>query len=46
MAFLVRDILEATGSDPQILEYVRQARYTFLFGEDGSFLNTNLPRRC
>jgi hypothetical protein len=38
MAFFVKEILEGTGSDPQILGYVREGRYTFLFGEDGEFL--------
>ena len=38
MSFFVRDILETTGTDPQVLEYVREGRYTFLFGEDGKFL--------
>jgi hypothetical protein len=38
MAFFVRQILEDTGADPHILDYVREARYTFLFGEDGGFL--------
>jgi hypothetical protein len=38
MAFFVREILEGTGTDPQILEYVREGHYTFLFGGDGKFL--------
>jgi hypothetical protein len=38
IAFFVREILEGTGADPQILNYVRQGRYTFLFGEDDKFL--------
>jgi hypothetical protein len=38
LALLVRDILEGTRTDPQILQYVREGRYTFLFGEDGKFL--------
>lgn len=38
MAYFTKDILEGTGSDPRIMEYIRQARYSFLFGEDGEFL--------
>lgn len=38
MAFFVREILAGAGADPQILDYVRQGRYTFLFGQDGKFL--------
>ena len=38
LAFLVSDTLERTGADPHVLQYVREGRYTFLFGEDGKFL--------
>jgi hypothetical protein len=38
MAFLVSDILEGTRTDSQILQFIREGRYTFLFGEDGTFL--------
>ena len=38
MAFFVRDILEGAGTDPRVLDFVREGRYTFLFGEDGKFL--------
>jgi hypothetical protein len=38
MAFLSKDLLEAAGTDPQTLKYIREGRYTFLFGEDGKFL--------
>jgi len=38
MAFFVRDILEGAGTESRVLDYVREGRYTFLFGEDGEFL--------
>jgi hypothetical protein len=36
--FFVREVLDRTGTDPQVIEYVRQGRYSFLFKEDGTFL--------
>jgi hypothetical protein len=36
--FFVREILERTGTDPEIIQYVREGRYSFLFKEDGGFL--------
>jgi hypothetical protein len=36
--FFVREILERTGTDPQIIQYVRQGRYSFLLKDDGTFL--------
>jgi len=36
--YFVREILERTGTDPEIMEYVRQGHYSFLFKEDGTFM--------
>jgi hypothetical protein len=36
--FFVREILQRTGTDPQIIQYVKQGRYSFLFNHDGTFL--------
>jgi hypothetical protein len=36
--FFVREILERTGTDPEIIQHTREGRYSFLFKDDGGFL--------
>jgi hypothetical protein len=36
--FFVREILERTGTAPQIIEHVRKGHYSWLFKGDGTFL--------
>jgi len=38
-SFFVKDILEGVGADPKSLGHVKAGEYSFLFGDDGKFLD-------
>lgn len=38
MAYLTKDIIEGAGGGPEIVGYVREGRYSYLFDNDGKFM--------